>query len=192
MKWKYIKYLIPNILSFARMVAVFPIWWAIDQDDYSTAFWVYVVALITDWLDGKTAKWFDAVTDIGKLLDPLADKVLHLFLLYQFQKLYPQLFVPVVFVTIFAVVLAGLPGFAKLFHIPRRLGSNWFGRRKMFTEGVAISLLFLRQPSLSSMFLWLAILLAIGSIIGHLAIKEDKDYHWFVRWLMRIKERKNQ
>lgn len=191
-KWKYIKYLIPNLLSFVRMLAVLPIWWAMHQDDYSVAFWVYVLALVTDYLDGAFARWLNAVSDIGKLLDPLADKVLHLFVLYQFQQRYPQFSVPFVLIVIFAVVLAALPGIVVLFRVERRLGANWFGKAKLCTEGAAIILLFSRHPSAASWLLWLAILLAIGSIIGHLALKEGKDYRWWLRWLLRIQERKNK
>jgi len=191
MRWKYIKYLIPNLLSFLRMLAVFPLWWAISQDDYSTAFWIYGIALLTDWLDGFLARKLKAVTDIGKLLDPLADKVLHLFVLYQFQAKYSELATQFIFILSFAVVLAALPGIATFFRVKRRLGANWFGKRKLCAEAAAIILLFLRQPQLAAWTLWAAIVLAIGSIIGHLVLKEGKDYRWWLRWLLRLHERKN-
>ena len=186
MKWKY---LIPNCLSFARMLAVLPIWWAITQDDYSTAFWIYCCALATDYFDGASARWLKAETDIGKLLDPLADKVLHIFVLYQFQLLYPQLSIPFVIVVIFAVVLAALPGIVRLFKVKRRLGANWFGKAKLCTEGAAIILLFTRHPGIAGWLLWLAISLAVGSILGHLLLKEGKDYRWWWGWLLRLKAR---
>ncbi len=186
MKWKY---LIPNLLSFARMVAVLPLWWALNLDDHSLAFWLYCGALFTDYLDGAVARWLDAVTDIGKLLDPLADKVLHLFLLYQFQSKYPELAPQFILVLSFAVVLAALPGIAAFFRVKRRLGANWFGKAKLCSEGAAIILLFMRNPALASWLLWLAIVLAIGSIVGHLALKEDKDYRWWLRWLLRMREK---
>jgi CDP-diacylglycerol--glycerol-3-phosphate 3-phosphatidyltransferase len=192
--WAYLKYLIPNLLSFLRMLAVLPIWWAMSQDDYSVAFWIYCAALLTDYLDGATARWFKAVSDIGKLLDPLADKVLHVFVLYQFQQLYPQLSVSFVFIVILAVVLASLPGIVTLFRVVRRLGANWFGKVKLCTEGAAIILLFTRHPGVAFWLLWLAVALAVGSIIGHLVLKEGKDYRWWLRWLLRwllrLEERK--
>ncbi len=170
------------------MLAVIPIWYAIGGDDNSTAFWIYCFALATDYFDGATARWFHQITNVGKQLDPLADKVLHLVLLYEFQVKYPELSTQFILVLALAVVLAALPGIVMYFKVERRLGSNWFGKVKLCTEGAAIILLFSRHPSIASGLLWLAILLAIGSIIGHLALKEDKDYRWWLRWLLRMKD----
>jgi cardiolipin synthase (CMP-forming) len=175
-----VRYLnLPNFLSFLRMVAVIPIWWALDHNSNFLAFCFYVGALLTDYFDGVTARKFQQVTDIGKLLDPLADKVLHLFLLYHFQVQYPQLATQFILILWLAVALAALPGMVFLFRVERRLGSNWFGKVKLCAEGAAILLLFCRKPDMASILLWLAVILAATSIIGHLLIKEGMDYRWW-------------
>ena len=50
--------------------------WLIMSDQVWAAFWVFVAAGISDALDGFIAKTFDQRTDVGTILDPLADKAL--------------------------------------------------------------------------------------------------------------------
>jgi len=65
----------PNALSLLRLVLVFPIAWLIWQD--GPLEWVVglvLIAILTDWFDGRLARWLDTVSEWGKVLDPLADK----------------------------------------------------------------------------------------------------------------------
>lgn len=67
---------LPNLISLGRLLLV-PLAISLILDgNYWTAFWVFVVAGISDALDGFIAKRFDRRTRLGALLDPLADKVL--------------------------------------------------------------------------------------------------------------------
>lgn len=70
---------LPNKLTVARlvMVPIFVILMSIDHAiAHSLAYLVFAVASITDYFDGKIARERNLVTNFGKLMDPLADKVL--------------------------------------------------------------------------------------------------------------------
>ncbi len=70
---------IPNTLSVIRIILV-PVFAAVylgaeTSSDYLTAGIILALSGITDMLDGKIARKFNMITDMGKLLDPLADKL---------------------------------------------------------------------------------------------------------------------
>ena len=67
---------LPNLLTLLRIGAVPILILFLYNGRYGTALVVFVVAGITDGLDGWIAKRFDAVTRLGSILDPLADKML--------------------------------------------------------------------------------------------------------------------
>lgn len=67
---------LPNLISLGRLLLVPLAISLILEGSYWAAFWVFVVAGISDALDGFIAKRFDRRTRLGALLDPLADKVL--------------------------------------------------------------------------------------------------------------------
>jgi len=85
---------IPNILTGARLAAGvvmflilagatsgFPLadqWMSPDDQFalYRVAFWIFVIAASTDWIDGFLARRWNATTRWGAILDPIADKVL--------------------------------------------------------------------------------------------------------------------
>jgi CDP-diacylglycerol--glycerol-3-phosphate 3-phosphatidyltransferase len=70
---------LPNQLTLARLLlcAVFTVFMSIDAPYTGVAaLVVFILASLTDWLDGHLARKWNQITDLGKLLDPLADKIL--------------------------------------------------------------------------------------------------------------------
>ncbi len=65
-----------NILTILRMVLIPVFVIASVYQLHLLAFAVFVVAGVTDFLDGYIARYTDHVTDVGKFLDPMADKVM--------------------------------------------------------------------------------------------------------------------
>src|ERR671918_1908651 len=66
---------IPNLLSFGRLATVPVFVWLFVSDREDAAVIVYAVAAWTDFFDGYIARRTHSVTELGKLLDPLADRV---------------------------------------------------------------------------------------------------------------------
>lgn len=67
---------LPNIITLLRVAAVPLTVWLIMEGLLLYAFWLFVAAGVSDALDGFIAKRFDMETELGKYLDPLADKAL--------------------------------------------------------------------------------------------------------------------
>lgn len=67
---------VPNVLSFVRLAAMPLVYLDIVGGRYVRALVVLGVLASTDWIDGYVARRFDQVTRIGKLLDPISDRIL--------------------------------------------------------------------------------------------------------------------
>ena len=67
---------IPNIITLGRIMLVPIIVWAIVSSQMEVAFGVFLIAGISDAVDGFLAKRFNMTSELGALLDPLADKML--------------------------------------------------------------------------------------------------------------------
>ena len=66
----------PNVLSMLRLVLVIPLFWLIVTE--GALFWIMIIvvlAIASDYFDGRIARWSNSVSEWGKVLDPMADKV---------------------------------------------------------------------------------------------------------------------
>jgi cardiolipin synthase len=68
---------IPNLVSFVRLLAVGLFWWVLlVQDEVALAAWLVFIIGWTDWIDGYLARRLDQVSELGKILDPVADRLM--------------------------------------------------------------------------------------------------------------------
>ena len=67
---------LPNLITLSRLLAVPILVWLIVDGILFAAFWLFVAAGVSDAIDGLVAKHLDAETELGRFLDPLADKAL--------------------------------------------------------------------------------------------------------------------
>ena len=74
--WRDNIYTIPNVISIARLGAV-PIfvWLLLGEERRLSAALLLGILGATDWVDGWIARRFDQVSELGKILDPTADRL---------------------------------------------------------------------------------------------------------------------
>lgn len=72
-----------NLLSFLRLLVPIPVLWMHMNNGYEvnlTITLLILAGITTDYLDGLVARWRNEVSEIGKVLDPVADKMMAFFL----------------------------------------------------------------------------------------------------------------
>ena len=77
-------FLVPNIITIARILAIVPIAALILAGDpllRAVALSLYVIAAASDWVDGYLARAWNQYSDLGRMLDPIADKILVIILI---------------------------------------------------------------------------------------------------------------
>lgn len=93
--WKKDVFTIPNILSLFRLVLI-PVYVCIylnasESKDYFIAGTILAVSCLTDLIDGQIARRFNMISNLGKILDPIADKFTQLALVICLSIRYPIL-----------------------------------------------------------------------------------------------------
>lgn len=68
---------IPNLVSFVRLIGVGVFWYVLLVDEnVALAAWLVFLVGWTDWIDGYLARKLNQVSELGKVLDPIADRLL--------------------------------------------------------------------------------------------------------------------
>lgn len=164
---------LPNKLTLLRIIAI-PVFIVVLMMGYGYAATViFIAAALTDMLDGKIARKYDLVTNFGKLMDPLADKLLVMSALVCLVELgsVPGWMVIVILAREFAVT--GLRQVAASEGIVIAAGTT--GKIKTITQMIAIPLLLLDNwpcryigVPLDQIFLWIAVAMTIISGVEYI------------------------
>lgn len=132
---------LPNILSIIRLLMVGVLIWFFTKGMLVAAFITYVVAGLTDVLDGYIARKYDLITPLGKLLDPLADKLMLIAVLacMYFTNMLPLWILIVIFVKEFVQIIGGFFLFHKKDTVVQ---ANIFGKLTTVFFSISVVLLF--------------------------------------------------
>lgn len=144
MKKEY--FTIPNLLGYLRIlllpVFLYLYYHAETLEDYIVAFTVLVISMLTDAFDGMIARKFNQVTDFGKALDPVADKLTQGSLAIAVTFRYPQI-IPFLILFIIKEFYMGIMG---LYLIKRKnfwTPAQWFGKVCTIILDIGIGVLLL-------------------------------------------------
>lgn len=136
---------IPNYLTFARVLAVpFSLWLMVFPLP-NTPQWllgIFVAAALTDFLDGYLARKWNAVSTLGALLDPIADKLLvAVLLIYLLTMLGTEVLLPVVIILLRELYVSGLREFLGSRKVTLPVSS--MGKLKTATQMLSIIVLLI-------------------------------------------------
>lgn len=101
---------LPNALTILRLILIPAVCWLIAEDRMMPALALFVLASITDVVDGYIARTQHLITDFGKLMDPLADKimVLSMMVILVIKGMAPDAAVVILVIKELIMVLGGL------------------------------------------------------------------------------------
>ncbi|WP_022879760.1 CDP-diacylglycerol--glycerol-3-phosphate 3-phosphatidyltransferase [Microbacterium sp. B19] len=164
---------LPNAITIARILCAPVFLWLLLADAGAggglrwAAGIVFIVAIATDGVDGYIARRYEIVSDLGKLLDPIADKAL----------------TGVAFVGL--SILGELPWWVTIIVLVREIGitiyrflvvsdhvlaAAWMGKLKTVAQAVALSIALLPLASLSDATVWHSIVWWAGTVTMTIAV----------------------
>ncbi|HCU08056.1 MAG TPA: CDP-diacylglycerol--glycerol-3-phosphate 3-phosphatidyltransferase [Clostridiales bacterium] len=156
---------LPNKLTIARVILVPIFVFLYLRGDTMAALVVFLAASFTDYLDGYLARKYDLITNFGKIMDPLADKVLvySAFCCMVENGIVPSWMLIVILAREFTV--AGMRTVAASEGIVIAAGTT--GKIKTVLQMIAVPLLILNRPewiaAAGSVFLWASVIMTVVS-----------------------------
>jgi CDP-diacylglycerol---glycerol-3-phosphate 3-phosphatidyltransferase len=155
---------LPNSITLSRLLGIPLILYGLYQPGLVwqwLAIGIFIIAAATDWLDGYLARKLDLVTDLGKFLDPLVDKLLVLLPLLVAIDLHRVPAIGVCIILARELTIAGWRvGGTQV------TGANMWGKVKTVVQIVAIVMVMVPLPAIQAWgvwVFWLAVALTVIS-----------------------------
>ena len=122
---------VPNLLSFARIPLAVGLFACIVHEAWLLGLILFLLACVTDWLDGWWARKYGPLTLVGRNLDPLADKILVCGAFIYLIPVKDAGILPwiVVVVVVRELAVTAIRGVVEA--TGKKFGADWFGKLKM-------------------------------------------------------------
>lgn len=168
---------IPNILGYFRLILIPVFAYLYLHAETVQEFYYAAVAIglsgLTDMFDGKIARKFNQVTELGKLLDPIADKLTQITVLMCVASRYPLMWLLVTIAFIKDGFMAVM-GYLMLQHNGRKLnGAKWFGKVCTAVLYVVLFIVLafplLQKNIMDGIVIGCAVMMA-GTFIGYIGV----------------------
>jgi len=174
----------PNLLTLLRLIFVPFAVIAVLQRHYAVALVIFVIAGITDGLDGLLARLLKQKTTLGQYLDPIADKLLlsTMFLVLSFMRQIPWVVTVLVFsrdmMILIVCTLLYATGAMKTFQ------PSWFGKANTVAQIATVPVVLMHQvfPDLR----WLGLLRQFG-FNATMALTVISGVHYLVRVAFQLR-----
>ncbi len=173
---------IPNLISLFRLSLLIPLFYLLNdlEGNRTEVIALILVAFLSDLSDGYIARKTKQITDLGKLLDPLGDKIFVVVLIIKFYQT-DHVDALYFWVILLRDVLIFIGGIIIRTRVKKVLPSNLLGKITIFSIGCFfLSILFgVPVGSLAyNIMYYLSISLSILSVIGY-AIRAVETINWY-------------
>ncbi|MEP0861881.1 MAG: CDP-alcohol phosphatidyltransferase family protein [Ignavibacterium sp.] len=165
---------VSNLLSVLRLFLAVPLWLLFDNYNSSATvhYWIFalcIFAAITDILDGFLARKLNQVTEAGKIIDPLADKIAMAIVVIRLAMLgeLPFYYLSLIVVRDLLIFLGGIYVTNK---IGKVLPSNILGKATVLIIGIVVLLTLLqidKNSLLFNIFYYFSIIMIVLSFIAY-------------------------
>src|SRR6195256_6590639 len=178
----------PNLLTLLRLIFIPFVIVAIQQQKYAWALGIFVVAGITDGLDGLLARLLQQKTTLGQYLDPIADKLLlsTMFLMLSIAHIIRWPVTILVFsrdiMILIICTLLYATGTMRVFR------PSWFGKANTAVQILSVLLALIYQITLAD---W-ARLGKRWSIFANVALNTISDVHYVLRLALDLRSAGNK
>ena len=139
---------IPNLLSMLRIVLIVPFVIFFLNENYIAAAATIILSGISDALDGFIARKFNQITDLGKMIDPLADKLTLIAIMICIVILFP-IVMPVVVILIIKDVVMVIGASVLLKNGIKPPAARWYGKIGTIMFYFSVSLIVFLKAALN-------------------------------------------